>query len=111
MLFGLIFCLYNLIQFQKHYLTLANFNISKSPNVLKNQRGLLKNFIYELIENDGRFKVLLTREKDVYVKLRDRIEIARSRKADLFISLHADAIKKKKVRGMSVYTLGLKPSS
>jgi len=57
------------------------------------------------LERSGRYKVYMTRERDVFLRLRDRIAFARSKGADLFMSLHADAIKSKKVRGMSVYTL------
>ena len=56
LLFGLVFCLYNLTQLQKNYTVLANFNINKSPQSLKNQNGVIKNLIYELVENNGRYK-------------------------------------------------------
>jgi N-acetylmuramoyl-L-alanine amidase len=42
--------------------------------------------------------------------LRDRFEIAHRHKAELFVSLHADSIKNRKVRGGSVYTLSNKAS-
>lgn len=57
-----------------------------------------------------RYDVYLTRSTDVYIPLRQRVQIARNRKADLFISIHADAIKKKNIRGLSVYTLSEKAS-
>ncbi len=53
----------------------------------------------------GRFRVQLTRDRDVFIRLRDRIAIARKAGADLFISVHADSIGNRKVRGTSVYTL------
>lgn len=53
----------------------------------------------------GRYRVLLTRERDVFIRLRDRIAIARAAGADLFISLHADKVENPAVRGLSVYTL------
>ncbi|MEQ9152960.1 MAG: N-acetylmuramoyl-L-alanine amidase, partial [Parvibaculum sp.] len=49
--------------------------------------------------------VHLTRDSDIFLPLRERVAIARRHKADLFISVHADAIEKPTVRGMSVYTL------
>ncbi len=52
-----------------------------------------------------RFKVYLTRDTDIYIPLRERVKFARDRNADLFISLHADALKRRNVRGMSFYTL------
>ena len=63
------------------------------------------------LERNSRYRVYLTRYKDEFVRLRERIAIAREKKADLFVSLHADAIKNKKVRGISVYTLSKKASS
>ena len=53
----------------------------------------------------GRYRVALTREKDVFIPLRERVAIARAKGADLFISLHADSIASRQVRGLSVYTL------
>ena len=57
------------------------------------------------LEASGRYRVVLTRDSDVFIRLRDRIEIARAAKADLFISLHADAHGTRDLRGASVYTL------
>ncbi|MEX0697476.1 MAG: N-acetylmuramoyl-L-alanine amidase [Dongiaceae bacterium] len=57
------------------------------------------------LEATGRYRVILTRDTDVFVRLRDRIELARVGKADLFVSLHADAHDSGKLRGASVYTL------
>jgi N-acetylmuramoyl-L-alanine amidase len=53
----------------------------------------------------GRYRVVLTRDKDTFVRLRERVGIARAAGADLFISLHADSIANRKVRGAAVYTL------
>ena len=53
----------------------------------------------------GRYRVVMTRDKDVFLPLRDRAAVARAQDAHLFISLHADSISSKKVRGLSVYTL------
>ena len=57
------------------------------------------------LENTGRYKVYLTREKDIYIKHRNRFGVARRTGADMFISVHVDAIKNTKVRGGTVYTL------
>jgi N-acetylmuramoyl-L-alanine amidase len=51
------------------------------------------------------FTVHLTRDKDGYVPLRDRVGIARAHKADLFLSVHADAHSDASVSGLSIYTL------
>jgi N-acetylmuramoyl-L-alanine amidase len=57
------------------------------------------------LEQTGRYKVVMTRDRDAFVGLRDRIAIARRAGADLFVSLHADSIDDKSLRGLSVYTL------
>ena len=57
------------------------------------------------LRRTGKYKVYLTRNRDIYIPLRQRVNIARKHNADLFISIHADAIKRKSVRGMSIYTL------
>jgi N-acetylmuramoyl-L-alanine amidase len=57
------------------------------------------------LERTGRFKVVLTRDSDVFVPLEDRVQIARKANADLFISLHADVGADPSVHGATVYTL------
>ena len=56
-------------------------------------------------KKEGKYTVHLTRSRDVFIPLRDRIAIARKYKADLFISLHADSTQNASTRGLSVYTL------
>ncbi len=51
------------------------------------------------------YTVHLTRNTDIYIPLRERVNIARGYDADLFISLHADSNPDTSVEGMSVYTL------
>jgi N-acetylmuramoyl-L-alanine amidase len=58
-----------------------------------------------LIERTGRYEVVLTRDDDVLISLRERIERARRADAALFISVHADSIGDSGFRGASVYTL------
>lgn len=53
----------------------------------------------------GRYRVVLTRNRDVFLPLRRRIAIARAKGADLFLSLHADSIANPALRGAHVYTL------
>ena len=62
------------------------------------------------LEATGRYRVFLTREEDVFVRLQVRVAFARQRDADLFISLHADSLSDRTVRGASVYTLSEKAS-
>lgn len=59
----------------------------------------------DALEALGNYEVILTRSTDIYLEHDDRIQVARERDADLFISLHADSIGKPDVRGASVYTL------
>jgi N-acetylmuramoyl-L-alanine amidase len=53
----------------------------------------------------GRVRVALTRSDDRYLPLRDRYEIARRLKADLFVSIHADASSNPAAAGATIYTL------
>ena len=64
----------------------------------------------ELLEASGRYRVKLTRETDEFIALYARRRFARSVNADLFISIHADSIRKPDTRGLSVYTLSEKAS-
>ncbi len=59
----------------------------------------------DVLNESGRYRVVMTRDSDVYIPLRERVAIARRAGADLFISLHADSINRAQVRGASVYTL------
>lgn len=52
-----------------------------------------------------RYRVELTRSRDVFIALEERVAIARRRGAALFVSMHADAIPDANIRGASVYTL------
>jgi len=62
------------------------------------------------LEATGRYRVKLTRNNDRYIRLRDRVKIARDKEADLFLSIHADSINKPSVSGASVYTLSERAS-
>ena len=57
-----------------------------------------------------RYRVIMTRDNDVFVRLRERIAIAQRAGAALFLSLHADSLANRKVRGGAVYTLSEKAS-
>ena len=59
----------------------------------------------ESLLRGGNFEVLLTRQADVFVPLEERLSIARAAGADVFISLHADALAEGRARGATVYTL------
>jgi len=62
------------------------------------------------LRRSGRYRVVMIRDRDMFVRLRNRIGIAQRAGADLFISLHADSIDNPKVRGASVYTLSERAS-
>lgn len=61
--------------------------------------------LHERLNKQRGIKAHLTRDKDVYLHLRERTQIAHQHKADLFISVHADACENPKVDGSSVYVL------
>jgi N-acetylmuramoyl-L-alanine amidase len=55
-------------------------------------------------------KVILTRDRDVYIPLEERPFIAKSKGADLFVSIHVNANRKRKARGIETYIQGLRAS-
>jgi len=59
----------------------------------------------ELLIRSGDFEVVLTRDADVFVPLERRVSIARAAGADVFISLHADALAAGRASGATIYTL------
>ena len=61
----------------------------------------------EKLESSGKFRVAMTRSEDIFIPLGERVRFARSRSAELFISLHADALPRREgqAEGATVYTL------
>ena len=57
------------------------------------------------LRDTGRYEVVMTRGKDVYIAHEERLRIARLKGADLFISIHADSAGSFSAKGASVYTL------
>ncbi|MGR3913620.1 MAG: N-acetylmuramoyl-L-alanine amidase [Gammaproteobacteria bacterium] len=57
------------------------------------------------IDKQRGMRAELTRGGDYYISLRKRTDIARRRNADMFISIHADAVNNRSARGASVYAL------
>lgn len=59
------------------------------------------------LEKSGRYRVVLTRTDDTFVPLAERVKFARQRQAQLFISVHADALPKSEgdTQGATIYTL------
>ena len=64
-----------------------------------------------LINKEYGMKAVLVREGDYFLSLRNRIKKAREHKADLFVSIHADAFKDPRVKGSSVYILSNRGAS
>jgi N-acetylmuramoyl-L-alanine amidase len=60
--------------------------------------------LQKLLVESGRFDVALTREDDTFLRLEERVALARTNKADLFVSIHADSFQQPEIRGASVYT-------
>ena len=65
----------------------------------------------ERIDNDPNMRAALTRDGDFFVPLGTRVQKARKAKADLFVSIHADAWIKPEARGSSVFVLSEKGAS
>lgn len=83
----------------------ATGKISKEKNINLN----VALAVGKLIENSDReIKVIYTRKKDVFVTLQGRAQVANKNKADLFISIHTNALAKgRTAQGTETYTLGL----
>ncbi len=63
------------------------------------------------IDREPGMEAYLTRDGDYFVPLRERIARARRQRADLFVSIHADAFKNRQARGSSVYVLSPRGAS
>lgn len=64
----------------------------------------------KVLEEQGNIDVVMTRDEDRFVSLRDRVRIARENEADLFIAIHADTVRGPEARGATIYTLSEKAS-
>lgn len=81
--------------------------VGRSGTLEKNLTLAVARRLYKVLEQTPGFRPVLTRERDVYLDLRERMLRARREQADLFISLHADAFRDARARGSSVYALSL----
>ncbi|WP_312948594.1 N-acetylmuramoyl-L-alanine amidase AmiC [Superficieibacter sp.] len=61
-----------------------------------------------LIEQEGNMKAFMTRNEDVFIPLKVRVAKAQKQRADLFVSIHADAFTSRQPRGSSVFALSTK---
>lgn len=64
----------------------------------------------KILEANPRYRVVLTRKSDIFIRLRERVAFARREGAHLFISIHADSIGRSSLRGAHVYSLSDKAS-
>ncbi len=78
--------------------------ISKNGHYEKDLTLKMARETRELLQAAG-YKVVLTRDKDIFISLRGRIQKAHAANADLFISIHADSAKNTSARGLSIYTI------
>lgn len=68
------------------------------------------NELVAALNKEAGIKAFLTRDKDEFLSLPQRVQIARQHSANLFISLHADTLKQRDIRGATVYTISDKAS-
>ncbi len=67
--------------------------------------------LQRLLVGSGRYRVAMTRARDVFIPLEQRVELAQRAGASLFVSMHADALPDNRaVRGASVYTFASRAS-
>jgi N-acetylmuramoyl-L-alanine amidase len=77
------------------------------------EKSITLDFALELkreLEKSSQFRVVMTRDDDKFLRLDERVRIARQNQADLLISIHADTIRLRGVRGATVYTLSERAS-
>lgn len=66
--------------------------------------------LVKALNQEPGIQAFLTRDKDEFLSLTERVDISRRRKANLFISFHADKLKQDDIRGATVYTISDKAS-
>jgi N-acetylmuramoyl-L-alanine amidase len=66
--------------------------------------------LVEKLNGEKGIRAFLTRDKDEFLSLSERVVVARQHGAQLFISLHADTLRQKDIRGATVYTISDKAS-
>ncbi|MGE0254152.1 MAG: N-acetylmuramoyl-L-alanine amidase [Alphaproteobacteria bacterium] len=72
------------------------------------EKTIVLDFAQELrrqLEDSGRYKVVMTRDRDIFLPLRERVGIAHRAGGALFVSLHVNTNPSRNLRGLSVYTL------
>jgi N-acetylmuramoyl-L-alanine amidase len=67
--------------------------------------------LQDVINSEPGMRAVMVRDGDYYIPLRTRYEKARQQRADLFVSIHADAFRNSDVRGSSVFVLSQRGAS
>jgi N-acetylmuramoyl-L-alanine amidase len=63
--------------------------------------------LHDRLEKSGKYRIVMTRSDDTFIPLADRVKVARNEQAQLFVSIHADALPKAEgdAQGATIYTL------
>jgi len=76
----------------------------------KEMNLLVAKELYEQLKGEGMFDVTLTRDSDEFIPLADRSVMANNAKADIFISIHANASRDRREKGFEIYFMSEKAS-
>ena len=79
-------------------------SFSKEKNINLRHATLVGDMIKE---RNPEIKVIYTRDKDIFVELKERANIANRNKADLFVSIHTNASKNRSASGIETFSLGV----
>jgi N-acetylmuramoyl-L-alanine amidase len=60
----------------------------------------------DLLSKQPGFRILMTRDRDVFVELEDRAKFANGEEADLFVSIHVNSHPQRSVKGLEIYHFG-----
>ncbi len=72
----------------------------------KNVNIKIARHVKTILVNRYKYRVVMTRKDDTFIPLKDRSKISNKRNADLFVSIHANAAKRKSAHGIETYFLG-----
>lgn len=78
------------------------YNLKEKDIVLE-----VSKYLYQYLKQDPSLKVYLTRNRDIFIPLEERTAIANKLKADLFISVHVNAAKRKEASGVETFVFNV----
>ena len=84
--------------------------VGNSNTLEKNVTLKMAQLIAEQLKQISSFQIVFTRQDDVFISLKERLNFIKRQNADLVISLHADTLRQDYVRGATIYTLAKKAS-